>query len=93
MAATIDEATPKAGHNQLTEDKTRALLFQHKKAYEKALADKKKELFDGDIEAIVLRTGEAGEGPWKLVQLWASATSGEASADVKASYCARWPAG
>ena len=49
----------------------------------KALADKKKELFDGDIEAIVLRTGDAGEGPWSLVQLWASATSGEASAVVR----------
>ena len=52
----------------------------------KALADKKKELFDGDIEAIVLRTGEAGEGPWTLVQLWASATSGEASAVVRLAH-------
>ncbi len=49
----------------------------------KTLADKKKELFDGDIEAIVLRTGDAGEGPWSLVQLWASATAGEASAVVR----------
>ena len=49
----------------------------------KTLADRKKELFDGDIEAIVLRTGDAAEGPWSLVQLWASATAGDASAVVR----------
>jgi 2-isopropylmalate synthase len=32
----------------------------------KALADKKKELFDGDIEALVMRAENAGEGPWRL---------------------------
>src|ERR1700722_4332894 len=32
----------------------------------KALADRKKELFDGDIEAIVLRAGSAAGGPWHL---------------------------
>jgi 2-isopropylmalate synthase len=36
----------------------------------KALADKKKELFDGDIEALVLKVGtEAGAGPWQLARL------------------------
>jgi 2-isopropylmalate synthase len=32
----------------------------------KALADKKKELFDGDIEALVMRAENAAEGPWQL---------------------------
>ncbi|MBM4216822.1 MAG: 2-isopropylmalate synthase [Gammaproteobacteria bacterium] len=32
----------------------------------KALADKKKELFDGDIEALVLRTEGTESGPWTL---------------------------
>jgi 2-isopropylmalate synthase len=35
----------------------------------KALADKKKELFDGDIEALVLATEGAAAGPWSLVAL------------------------
>src|SRR5579862_2699973 len=35
----------------------------------KALADKKKELFDGDIEALVLRAEGAASGPWNLVDL------------------------
>jgi 2-isopropylmalate synthase len=35
----------------------------------KALADKKKELFDGDIEALVLRAGSTAQGPWSLEQL------------------------
>ena len=34
----------------------------------KALADKKKELFDGDIEALVLRAERLGAGPWTLAQ-------------------------
>jgi 2-isopropylmalate synthase len=32
----------------------------------KALADKKKELFDGDIEALVLRAEGGAQGPWSL---------------------------
>jgi 2-isopropylmalate synthase len=32
----------------------------------KALADKKKELFDGDIEALVLRAETDASGPWEL---------------------------
>src|ERR1041384_3588274 len=35
----------------------------------KALADKKKELFDGDIEAIVLRAEGSAAGPWSLAGL------------------------
>jgi 2-isopropylmalate synthase len=35
----------------------------------KALADKKKELFDGDIEALVLRAEGSASGPWTLLSL------------------------
>ena len=35
----------------------------------KALADRKKELFDGDIEMLVLRGEGSGSGPWTLVDL------------------------
>jgi 2-isopropylmalate synthase len=35
----------------------------------KALADKKKELFDGDIEALVLRAEGTAAGPWTLLSL------------------------
>jgi 2-isopropylmalate synthase len=42
----------------------------------KALADRKKELFDGDIEAIVLRAGSAAHGPWNLEHLDVEAHSG-----------------
>jgi len=47
----------------------------------KALADKKKELFDGDIEALVLRGEHSSGGPWTLVELRTvtdSATAAEA---------------
>ncbi|MBS0374869.1 MAG: 2-isopropylmalate synthase [Proteobacteria bacterium] len=47
----------------------------------KALADKKKELFDGDIEALVLRAGHE-DGPWHVDALWTSATSGAAASAV-----------
>src|SRR3984893_17691257 len=42
----------------------------------KALADRKKELFDGDIEAIVLRAGSAAQGPWNLEHLDVESHSG-----------------
>ncbi len=42
----------------------------------KALADRKKELFDGDIEALVLRAGGAQQGPWSLQQLDVESHSG-----------------
>jgi 2-isopropylmalate synthase len=35
----------------------------------KALADRKKELFDGDIEALVMRSGNDAAGPWSLQSL------------------------
>jgi 2-isopropylmalate synthase len=35
----------------------------------KALADKKKELFDGDIEALVMRAEHGADGPWTLRSL------------------------
>ncbi len=41
----------------------------------KALADKKKELFDGDIEALVLRAEGSAAGPWTLVDLSTEAHS------------------
>jgi 2-isopropylmalate synthase len=42
----------------------------------KALADKKKELFDGDIEALVLRAEGSAHGPWTLTALTTEASSG-----------------
>jgi 2-isopropylmalate synthase len=42
----------------------------------KALADKKKELFDGDIEALVLRAESGETGPWHLESLHAESNSG-----------------
>ena len=45
----------------------------------KALADKKKELFDGDIEALVLKVGnEAGDGAWQLARLHVESDSAAA---------------
>jgi 2-isopropylmalate synthase len=50
----------------------------------KALADKKKELFDGDIEALVLRAEGTTAGPWSLAGLEThAATQGAASARVR----------
>jgi 2-isopropylmalate synthase len=50
----------------------------------KALADRKKELFDGDIEALVLRYEGETSGPWSLAQLdTVSGLSGPASATVR----------
>src|SRR5271170_2946727 len=42
----------------------------------KALADKKKELFDGDIEALVLRAEGSAAGPWRLIELTTETKSG-----------------
>jgi 2-isopropylmalate synthase len=50
----------------------------------KALADRKKELFDGDIEALVLRAEGSAQGPWSLLQLDVESQLGEqAGATVK----------
>jgi 2-isopropylmalate synthase len=49
----------------------------------KALADKKKEMFDGDIEALVLRAEFGASGPWHLETLHAvSDSAGGAMARV-----------
>jgi 2-isopropylmalate synthase len=49
----------------------------------KALADKKKELFDGDIEALVLRAEGSASGPWTLETMATSSHSGaQAEANV-----------
>ncbi len=42
----------------------------------KALADRKKELFDGDIEALVLQIETGTGGPWTLVSLATEAATG-----------------
>jgi 2-isopropylmalate synthase len=49
----------------------------------KKLADKKKDMFDGDIEAIIMNVDNASSGPWTLQSM--SVTSGteqEATADL-----------
>ena len=45
----------------------------------KALADKKKELFDGDIEALVLKSEFGTTGPWHLEALYAVSDSAKAA--------------
>jgi 2-isopropylmalate synthase len=47
----------------------------------KALADKKKELFDGDIEALVLQAENSAAGPWQLVNL-RTTSDGDKSAEA-----------
>ena len=50
----------------------------------KALADRKKELFDGDIEALVLRAEGGSTGPWSLEALdTVSGLSSAATATVR----------
>jgi 2-isopropylmalate synthase len=49
----------------------------------KALADKKKELFDGDIEALVMQSENDAQGPWRLVELSIGTSQGQARAEVK----------
>ena len=43
----------------------------------KALADRKKELFDGDIEALVLRAEGSANGPWTMAQLDVATHTGQ----------------
>src|SRR5690606_28287308 len=53
----------------------------------KALADKKKELFDGDIEALVMRAESGAEGPWKLGHLHVETDSvGNAAVTLRLSH-------
>jgi 2-isopropylmalate synthase len=42
----------------------------------KKLADRKKELFDGDIEAIIMNAGETRPGPWSMAELQISSGTG-----------------
>ena len=50
----------------------------------KALADRKKEVFDADIEALVLRSDDAGSGPWSLASLRIASGDGpRASAEAE----------
>jgi 2-isopropylmalate synthase len=52
----------------------------------KALADKKKELYDGDIEALVLQAEHSDNGPWSLLNLrtsFDSASTAEATVRLK----------
>jgi 2-isopropylmalate synthase len=48
----------------------------------KVLADKKKELFDGDIEALVLRAEGGDQGPWALAGLRTGSQGGSGEATV-----------
>lgn len=42
----------------------------------KQLADRKKEMFDGDIEAIIMNSVVGGNGPWEIAELHITAGSG-----------------
>ena len=72
-------------------DRVRALGFELEEAelnqgFEefKALADKKKELFDGDIEALVMRVEGSAAGPWMLLELEThTGSDGAATAKVR----------
>ncbi len=46
----------------------------------KKLADRKKEMFDGDIEAIIMNAEAGGDGPWEMVELHISAGTGAIAA-------------
>jgi 2-isopropylmalate synthase len=48
----------------------------------RALAERKKELFDGDIEALVLRVEASDSGPWALTQLRITSSSGPEGAQA-----------
>ncbi len=52
----------------------------------KALADRKKELFDGDIEALVLRAEGGSGGPWSIVSLDTHARDADAQAVVELAH-------
>jgi 2-isopropylmalate synthase len=48
----------------------------------KALADKKKELYDGDIEALVLQAEHSAAGPWTLTNLRTTSESAKTAEAV-----------
>jgi 2-isopropylmalate synthase len=47
-----------------------------------ALAQRKRELFDADIEALVLRVEAGGSGPWELTQLRTQSSTGPEGAQA-----------
>jgi 2-isopropylmalate synthase len=49
----------------------------------KSLADKKKELYDGDIEALVLQAEQSANGPWSLLNLRTASDGKKAEATVR----------
>ncbi len=51
----------------------------------RALAERKQELFDGDIEALVLRVEASDSGPWALTQLRFTSSSGPEGAQATLS--------
>lgn len=55
--------------------------FELNRAFQefKKLADKKKDMYDGDIEAIVLNVDSASGGPWKLKSMRVSSSTEEAA--------------
>lgn len=60
--------------------------FETNRAFKefKKLADKKKEMFDGDIEAIILNVDGTSSGPWTLQSMRIkSGTDEEATAEIK----------
>lgn len=60
--------------------------FETNRAFQefKKLADRKKDMFDGDIEAIVMNADSASGGPWTLQSLQVSSgTDRKASAEVR----------
>ena len=60
--------------------------FETNRAFQefKKLADRKKDIFDGDIEAIVLNVDSASGGPWALQSLQVTAgTEQKARAEVR----------
>jgi 2-isopropylmalate synthase len=46
----------------------------------KQLADRKKDVYDADIEALVLRTDPADSGPWRIVEMHITSGSGSLAA-------------
>jgi 2-isopropylmalate synthase len=59
-----------------------ASQFERVHAQFLALAQRKQDLFDGDIEALVLRVEGSDHGPWELTQLRIQSSSGPAGAQA-----------
>ncbi|MEX0977111.1 MAG: 2-isopropylmalate synthase [Woeseia sp.] len=55
--------------------------FETNRAFQefKKLADRKKDMYDGDIEAIILNVDSSSNGPWKLETLQVRSATGEQS--------------